>query len=227
MPAKRTRVLRLCVQCGTGFMAKPSDIAKGGGKFCRWECHVMAVAVDPSVIADRFWLRVDQSSADGCWPWLGAKRSDEGYGGVWDGKRWAHSHRFAYELASGESVPSGMRVLHACDNPPCCRNDEPGFYEIGGILRPRWGHLWIGTNADNSLDMALKGRSRKGRKTPRDLVVVGERHPQSKVTADQVREIRRRYAAGGISQRLLGLEYGITQMTVTEIVRRKIWRHVD
>lgn len=40
-------------------------------------------------------------------------------------------------------------------------------------------------------------------------------------------EIRRIYAAGGISQRELGKKFGITQVTTGEIIRRVIWSHVD
>lgn len=46
------------------------------------------------------------------------------------------------------------------------------------------------------------------------------------LTEDQVREIRQRYAAGGVRQVDLGKEYGICQSVVSAIVRRKIWQNV-
>jgi hypothetical protein len=76
------------------------------------------------------------------------------------------THRVAWELATGEPVPSGMDVLHTCDNPPCARNDEPGVYFIRGIYRPRFGHLWLGTNLDNIIDRVEKGRSWNRRPPP-------------------------------------------------------------
>lgn len=47
-----------------------------------------------------------------------------------------------------------------------------------------------------------------------------------RLTEADVADIRSRYAAGGISQVALAAEYGIHQVTVSEIVLRKIWRHV-
>lgn len=55
----------------------------------------------------------------------------------------------------------------------------------------------------------------------------GSGNPQSKLTADQVQELRRRYAAGGVTQEELGREYGINQRTVSRIVRRTAWWWVE
>lgn len=90
----------------------------------------------------RFWLKVDISSdATACWPW-NAARMDKGYGKT----DWGHqttAHRVAYFLAFGDD-PVGRVVCHACDNPPCCNPF----------------HLWLGSHADNMLDMDAKRRRR-------------------------------------------------------------------
>jgi predicted transcriptional regulator len=47
------------------------------------------------------------------------------------------------------------------------------------------------------------------------------------LTVVQVQEIRDRYAAGGISQQALADEYGVRQNTISRIVLRKVWMHVN
>lgn len=54
----------------------------------------------------------------------------------------------------------------------------------------------------------------------------GEKHYHAKLTESQVREIRRRYAVGGILMRDLAKEYGVRTENIRFIVRRKTWRHV-
>lgn len=46
----------------------------------------------------------------------------------------------------------------------------------------------------------------------------GERGTRAKLTNDQVREIRRRYAAGGVTQTALAAEYGLSRPGMTNIV---------
>ena len=55
----------------------------------------------------------------------------------------------------------------------------------------------------------------------------GEAHGRSKLTARQVRQMRRRYARGGISQRALGRAYGLTAVGAHSILRRKSWAHLS
>lgn len=97
--------------------------------------------------------------------------------------------RAAYQAWLGELV-EGCPVCHRCDNPPC--------------INP--AHLFLGTFADNSLDAVRKRR-----------IANGERKVH-KLTDAQVREIRLRYMAGGITQKDLGLKYGVSQQLVGLIV---------
>lgn len=143
-----------------------------------------------------FWDKVDKSAGDdACWIWT-ANLSD-GYGRVnWKG-RMTLAHRVSWELEYG-APPSDLYVLHQCDNRKCCN------------VR----HLFLGTHDDNSADMVAKGRGNAPR---------GESNPMCKVTDAQVAEIRQRYSAGGIRQKDLGKEYGLSQAQVGKITQR-IWR---
>lgn len=71
------------------------------------------------------------------------------------------------------------------------------------------------TPAENSAHAALNGLSTKG-----------ERNSHSKLRADDVLEIRRRFRKGNISQTALAKEYHITSQMVGRIVRGQSWQHL-
>jgi len=106
--------------------------------------------------------------------------------------------RAAWILAHGD--PGAYHVLHTCH-----RGDE-------GCISLR--HLYLGDHRRNMADMVEAGRSADNH---------GERNPRAKLTADQVREIRRRYAAGGITHLALAAEFGVAKGTVTCVLNGQNW----
>ena len=74
-------------------------------------------------------------------------------------------------------------------------------------------HLFLGTQFDNQRDASTKGRS-----------AFGERNGAAKLTADDVRKIR--VFARVLYQRVIAEKYGVSQTTVSKIVRRERWGHI-
>ena len=79
----------------------------------------------------------------------------------------------------------------------------------------RLENLSWGTRKENAHDRVVHG-----------TVCNGIKNPNAKVNDEVVREIRSRYAKGGVKQRQLAAEFGITQSMVCHIVRRKAWFHI-
>jgi len=154
-----------------------------------------------------FWERVDKGSEAGsCWLWRGAK-DPGGYGRVRYCGKTMLAHRLAFFLANGELGPDEC-VCHRCDNPPCCNP----------------AHLFVGSRLDNNRDMVSKGRHAATMRP--GYHKIGEKHGCAKLTDRQAKEIAETYAKGGISQRKLADQYGVSQRTVAKIVLGIGWKHV-
>jgi hypothetical protein len=159
----------------------------------------MKVVLKDSQVA-QFWSKVEQTN--GCWAWHG-RRNIGGYGIVNVYGTEMGAHRVSWIIHHGD-IPAGIFVCHHCDNPPCTRPD----------------HLFLGTHWDNTLDMIRKGRHGFSHTNRRR----GSQNGSSKLTEEQVREIRSRASAE--SQRSLAREFGVSNATVSLVVRRRIWTHL-
>lgn len=145
----------------------------------------------------KFHDSVDKTNGpDSCWNW---KKSlmQKGYGQTWDGHTVVRAHRVAYSLHHGVELTRSQQVLHSCDNRACCN--------------PL--HLFIGTNADNMDDKVAKGRQSKGEGTG-----------CAKLTAEQIVEIRTKYA--GEVRRKTAEIYGVTPQAISHILCGNRWKHV-
>lgn len=132
-----------------------------------------------------------------CWVWIGSTTYN-GYGEIhWRGKT-KRANRISWELHFGE-IPHGMRVLHSCDNRRCVRPD----------------HLFIGTDMDNTRDMQRKGRA-----------PLGELQSSTKLTGEQVAEIRRRYGLGFDTYGSLAIDFGVAKSTVSDVIKARTWSHL-
>ena len=209
-----TRTIRHCLYCGSEFESPPSSPRK--------YCSMAHANLDRGKVSmQRFWDSVDKRGADECWPWLrGRNRRGYGQARTPSGK-WTSAPRVAWELTHGP-IPEGLFTCHTCDNPPCCNP----------------AHLWLGSAAENQTDMATKGRApaRRQPEVYRELgqrlaglhrQLSGEAHHKATVTEADVREIRRLYAAGGVTYRELAQTYNTSITVIYGIVKRRSWRTVQ
>jgi hypothetical protein len=196
-------LLKVCPHCKRRFEKPPKVSATqwAGRKLCGIACATEARIIP---LAQRFWAKVDRSAGLGsCWLWT-ASRSRRGYGEIGRGRAGEGiilAHRLSWELHHGP-IPTGLSVLHHCDNPPC--------------VNP--AHLWLGTHQDNQDDMI---RKRRDRKRP----LRGEEHHQAKLTNEQVLDIRRRLSARERQWRL-AREFGVSCSTIQAIAHGCSWRHL-
>lgn len=145
--------------------------------------------------------KINDGTPDKCLEWqLG--RFNTGYGRFrYKGKQVA-THRLAYELFHERPIAEGMHILHSCDNQKCVKPE----------------HLREGTNQDNSDDKVSRNRQ---------IRLKGESHGKSKLTETQVLEIREKYSTlDNCSQTALGIEYGVHNTTISDIIRKKRWNHL-
>ncbi len=178
----------------------------------RWEAKGMSefkkgdrVLVDAR-LRQSFWARVDVRGPSDCWPWKGTKGS-KGYGVVqfFTGTN-QRAHRVSLCLATRQSYYHDLLACHHCDNPKCCNP----------------AHLFWGTPRDNTHDAMRKGRLTKPPSSRQD----GARNNNARLTADDVRAIRRRYKPRKVTHLDLAMAYGVAPDTIKAIVGRKRWKHV-
>lgn len=146
---------------------------------------------------DRFLRKVKQG--EGCWLFT-ASLNRLGYGQFGISGKVHKAHRVAWRIFQGE-IPAGMSVLHKCDVRNCVNPD----------------HLFLGTQLDNMRDCKAKGR----------LVLPAPRHGEqnhmSKLTQEQVTEMREHKKKTGHGCKLIAKTYGVSAMTVYRAVTGQSW----
>ena len=183
-------------------------------------------ATDRQIAA--FCNKIDLESKPGCWIWKGAVSSD-GYGASsFYPRKFVRAHRASYELHFGK-IGDGLFVCHHCDTPLC--------------VNPH--HLYAGTVKENMRDAVNRGRMASGDRSPSRMhperMARGDRngsrkHPErlcrgesvntARLTASDVSKIRELYQSGEFTQVNLASMFRVKQANISQIIRRKNWRHV-
>lgn len=154
----------------------------------------------PEHLARRLANGLDEAQSGECWIWKLA-RNNHGYGTLTvNGRRW-YAHRLAFELGNGKSIPYGLHICHRCDNPAC--------------INPE--HLFLGTRSDNMRDCVNKGRN-----VPARISFKGETNPSSKLSKEDVADIRC-LLRDGLTQQVIADRFGVSQSSVSHIKLGRSW----
>lgn len=120
-----------------------------------------------------------------------------GYGTASLNSKVQKAHQIAWFYTYGY-LPADC-LLHRCDNPRC--------------VRP--SHLFEGSHLENIQDKVNKNRQAKGVATNR-----------THLTDADIIAIRQKYVPQYVTLAKLADEYGVSDRTIWEIVKRRSWRHV-
>jgi len=136
-----------------------------------------------------------------CLEWIGWIQKD-GYGGLSYNGKILKAHRVSYEIYHSEPL-GNLHCLHRCDNRKC--------------VNPL--HLFSGTNLDNIRDKVQKGRCYTGNQK-------GEHNGASKLTDNQVRQIRKLRILEKYTTTKLGEMYNVHRSTISYIINNKTYKHL-
>ena len=120
-----------------------------------------------------------------------------GYGLFTLGKKFKLAHRLSWEFTYGFE-PIGLVICHTCDNRACV-NPE---------------HLFLGDNKDNAKDKMKKGRH-------------VQRYGNSKLTIENVKEIRRLWITGEYSHLKLAGMFGVKHSCIGRVINSNKWGGIE
>lgn len=157
---------------------------------------------------ERFWIT--HGFAEG-WPLTNMTEGGEGTVSPSAELRQARSERMMdNDYAVGNRNAAGKRSKAFCRR----------MAEVAKLTKNALGHT-VSEETRKEISENLKAYYQNGGQAVR-----GQENGQAKLTTDQVREIRQRYANGGVSMRGLAKEYPVTYSTVRNIIHRQYWQHI-
>ena len=144
-----------------------------------------------------YWAKVDVKGADECWNWTACVNND-GYG----------QFNFGIPSKGGKAHRVSAYIAGLIPNVKSQSDNDQVLHKCDNPACQNPKHFFIGTPKNNSDDRDKKGRQ------------------PSKLTEEDVLEVRRLYAQGGIYQKELANIYNVGQQQISFIVNRKKWRHI-
>lgn len=171
----------------------------------------------------RFWSKVNKRSDSECWDWTHYVRSN-GYGEFRFMGQAHKAHRVAYAISNNIwPIPlyvdgNRMDVCHSCVQRQDCVNPN---------------HLRLDTRSSNISDTRAAGRLPTGSAHHWKLrpysIPKGTETSGAKLLDAQVLYIRRRWRIRDqypITQRELGIQFDVSQRTISKILLNQRWKHL-
>lgn len=187
-----------------------------------------------TTVLDRIMRRVTVDD-NGCWNWQGSK-NPKGYGNIGIHGKVQLTHRVSYTVHVGD-IPDGLQLDHLCRNTSCCNPEHlepvtPTEHARRSIEATKdhckHGHPLSGDNlivrirANGQRHRVCRECKRLARRSaPHPVGAPIGYQPRRQVTPEMAEQIRCTYAAGGISQRAVAREFGVSVTLVNFIVTGK------
>ncbi len=196
----------------------------------------------------RFWSGVNKNGPtqphmeSSCWLWIAGKYN-AGYGRVWANGKNIKTHRMSWLIHNG-LIEQNMCVCHRCDVKECCRPDhlflgthadnvrdmkskgrQARGYTHGSRTKPNRVARGDRHGSHTKPERVARGDRHCSRTKP-ERMPRGDVHGMAKLTDAIVIDIRARHAAGGITLKCLGEQFGVSLQMIHLIVRRKNWKHL-
>lgn len=188
--ASVTLVVLGCATCRAQFSAAKDAATRR--RYCSLACSRVSSSNE-----ELFWRNVERGQdPDICWLWNGTR--SHGYGVATFDKRRTRATHVSLAL-HGRPRPPGLCALHTCDNPPC--------------VNP--GHLYWGTQLDNSKDCVDRGRHRTAR---------GSKSRRAKLTEAIVVAIRTKFVSEPTD--VTATRFGVSRCHVRAVRNGSCWKHV-
>lgn len=127
----------------------------------------------------------------------------------WDWAGTKMTSGYGYLTMGGGRKQGAHRISWMLHNGPIPKNIFV-LHKCDNKLCMNPGHLWLGTHDDNMADMCAKGRQSK----------------PGKLSENEVREVRKRFADGE-TQVDLGKEYGVSFSAISQMITHRTYKWVD
>ena len=152
---------------------------------------------------DRFWSHVDIREPNECWNWK-LSPTPNGYGLYASGGKIYRTQRFAYLHSNGlntHKLTKHEKITTTCGNNLCCNPAHLKYNKMQDV--------WNKIKEDGTM-------------------TCGSKHAMSKMTEQDVRDIRARYVSRSNVDGYAGIgkDYGVTPGCIRDIMIGKTWKHV-